>query len=119
MNHHATIKILDTSIGRETHDDKSLVHVKMEGDFEADYGITDPFDLWMHFNVSGSEITRLTINPFAPSTRTVHAVWAASGNAQDPLSSIRNAERPFHKKPEDTGHNWVLAEDAFCISQPT
>ena len=111
VGHQATIKVLDTArVGDNANSDKSVVHVKMDGDFEADYGITDPFDLWMHFDITNNEITRLTINPFPPSTRTVHAVWAASGNLKDPLSSIRTAERPFHKKPADTGHNWVLVK---------
>lgn len=111
VNHHATIKVLDTTKdGDKTNTDRTVVHVSMDGDFEEDYGIKDPFDLWIHFFVSGSEITRLTINPFPPSTRTVSAVWAASGNMTDPISSLRIAERPFHERPKDTGHDWVLVK---------
>ena len=106
VNHKATIEILDNANDQEG---CHVVHVKMDGDFEADYGITDPFDLWMHFDVIHSEIKRLTINPFSPSTRTVHAAWAASGNLADPLSSVRIAERPFPTKPT-TAHDWVLVK---------
>jgi NADPH:quinone reductase-like Zn-dependent oxidoreductase len=104
--HKATVDILDTSNQPQG---RYIVHVKMDGDFEADYGITDPFDLWMHFEVAQCGITRLTINPFPPSTRTVHAAWAASGNLSDPLSSLRVAERPFPSKPT-TAHDWVLVK---------
>jgi NADPH:quinone reductase-like Zn-dependent oxidoreductase len=106
VEHKATIKILDTSSEPSS---RHVVHVKMDGDFEADYGITDSFDLWMHFEVSHAEIARLTINPFSPSTRTVYAAWAASGNLSDPLSSLRVAERPFPTKPT-TAHDWVLVK---------
>src|SRR5438270_5774835 len=47
VNHKATIEILDTANDQGRH----VVHVKMDGDFEAEYGITDPFDLWIHFDV--------------------------------------------------------------------
>lgn len=106
VDHKATIEILDKSEGP---DGWHVVHLKMDGDFEADYGITDPFDLWMHFEVTRAEISRLTINPFPPSTRTVHAAWAAAGSASDPLSSLRVAERPFPSKPT-TAHDWVLVK---------
>lgn len=104
--HKATIQILDASTKPNG---RHVVHVKMDGDFEADYGITDPFDLWIHFEVPHNEITRLTINPFHPSTRTVYAAWAASGNLPDPLGSLRIAERPFPKKPT-TAHDWCLVK---------
>jgi hypothetical protein len=42
VEHKATIKILDTSSEPSS---RHVVHVKMDGDFEADYGITDSFDL--------------------------------------------------------------------------
>jgi hypothetical protein len=90
VDHKATINILDTANDPQG---RHVVHVKMDGDFEADYGITDPFDLWMHFQVSKCEITRLTINPFL----------------SDPLSSLRVAERPFPLK-SSTAHDWVLVK---------
>ena len=98
--------MLDTS---NEPDGRHVVHVKMDGDFEVDYGITDSFHLWLYFEVSHTEITRLTTNLFSPSTRTVHAAWAGSGNLSDLLSSLRVAERPFPEKPT-TAHDWVLVK---------
>lgn len=106
VDHKATVEILEVS---NEAGGRHIVHVKMDGDFETSHGITDPFDLWLHFSVSQSSITRLAINPFPPSTRTVHAAWAPSGNLTDPLSSLRVAERPFPEKPT-TPHDWVLVK---------
>ena len=106
VDHKATIEILDTSNEEET-GRHIIVHVRMDGDFEADYGIRDPFDLWMHFSVAYSSITHLIINSFPISA--VHAAWAPSGNPTDPLASLRVGEHPFPAKPT-TPHDWVLVK---------
>lgn len=92
-DHNASINIL--AAGSEG--DRSWVYVTMDGDFGADYGITEPFPLYLHFYCSkdGQRIQILRINQIAPGTPTMRAVWAASGNAEKPLSSLRNDIMPI------------------------
>ncbi len=68
------------------------VKVLMDGDFVADYGITEPFPLWLHFTLpdAGSkEISRLRIDTFEPGTWVHRAVWAAKGLPDAPLDALR------------------------------
>ena len=53
VNHKAAIEILATSEGA---DERHAVHARMDGGFEADYGITDPFDLWIHSEKGGYKV---------------------------------------------------------------
>jgi NADPH:quinone reductase-like Zn-dependent oxidoreductase len=97
-DHKASINILET--GSES--DKSWIHVMMDGDFEADYGIKEPFPLYLHFYTSedGKKIKMLRINQISPDTPTMRSVWAASGNPENPFSSLRNDVMPRPTIPD-------------------
>jgi NADPH:quinone reductase-like Zn-dependent oxidoreductase/phage baseplate assembly protein W len=86
------------------------VEVTMDGDFAADYGITEAFTLYMHFELlpSLSNIHRLIIDDISPDEPTMRAVWASKGNVEDPLSEIRIATRRIPKVPQ----GWVRVKMA-------
>jgi NADPH:quinone reductase-like Zn-dependent oxidoreductase len=81
----ATIKVLDSGSSGATH----WVRIRMDGDY-AEFGITEPFELYFHFSIQDdSALQLLRINQIAPDEPTMRAVWAASGNPDDPLSALR------------------------------
>ena len=90
VSHEAKIiKILDVRADSPTAPE---VKVLMDGDFVADYGITEPFPLWLHFTLpdAGSkEISRLRIDTLEPGTWVHRAVWAAKGLPDAPLDALR------------------------------
>ena len=90
VSHEATIlKILDVRAGSPAAPE---VQVLMDGDFVADYGITEPFPLWLHFTLpapGSKEISRLRIDTLEPGTWVHRAVWAAKGLPEAPLDALR------------------------------
>jgi NADPH:quinone reductase-like Zn-dependent oxidoreductase len=81
----ATIKILNSG---QT-GNKEWVQVLVDGEY-ADLGITEPFQLYLHFHLNRDQsLEVLRINQISPNTPTMRAVWAASGNPNDPLSALR------------------------------
>ncbi|OCK76323.1 hypothetical protein K432DRAFT_428805 [Lepidopterella palustris CBS 459.81] len=96
VNRKATITVKEEkTVGNET-----WIRVLMDGDFEADYGITEPFTLYFHFILQGDEIWHLRINGIAPHEPTMRAVWASRGNLENPLWSVRHDIRRVPEVPE-------------------
>ncbi|KAF2261967.1 NAD(P)-binding protein [Lojkania enalia] len=76
----------------------------MEGDYEADYGITEPFPLYLYFEMDDqTKIRLLRINQIKPDEPTMRAVWAAYGNDSDPISAVRSDIWKIPKPPK----GWV------------
>ncbi|KAF2465457.1 NAD(P)-binding protein [Lindgomyces ingoldianus] len=103
-DHQATIDIKDSGIT----DAETWVHAILDGNYEADYGITDPFPLYFHYFLRDGKIQLLRINQISPSEPTMRAVWAQSGNESDPISSLRNDILRIPAVPE----GWVRVQVA-------
>ena len=85
IGHNASVTIVETI----PHGTSTVVHVIMDGDFEADYGITEPFPLFFDFTLSSNAITHLTITPRNPATApTMKTAVATKASPSDPLSSF-------------------------------
>ena len=82
-----------------------VVPIIMDGDFVADYAITEPFPLFCEFKLEedGGLIKELTITGWDPSIPTMMSVWVNCANEEDPLSSLRISRRPIAEPPQ----NWV------------
>jgi hypothetical protein len=86
-----------------------VVHIVMDGDFEADYGITEPFHLFFDFTLSSNAITHLIITPWNPAaTSTRKTVLATKASPSDPLSSLFITARPQATPPP----GWVKVKIA-------
>ena len=90
IGHNGQMKLLE-----KTHrdDGKLFRHVMMNGDFASDFGIHEPFDLFLVATVNNDKIEYLEMGDVDPRKPTMHAVYAASGKPTDPLSSIRIHKR--------------------------
>ena len=73
--------------------DRTIVQVTMDGDFVADYGITEPFTLYFNIHLQESSIISLLITPWDSSKPTMTAVYVDKGNIEDPISTIKIAPR--------------------------
>ncbi|KAJ9134016.1 NAD(P)-binding protein [Pleurostoma richardsiae] len=96
-------------------DADGLTHLKvlMDGDYAEEYGITEPFPLWLHISLQTApsaaneqKISRLRIDIYAPGTPMMRAVWAAAGKTRedDPLAALRCDVLPVPDPPDET---WV------------
>ncbi|KAK0102275.1 hypothetical protein ONS95_005897 [Cadophora gregata] len=93
VGHGATIDIQSgVTLGEHT-----IIHLIMDGDFEADYNITDPFPLYFDFTLTDNLITALTITSHNPIMNTVSI---SKPNDQDPISAIHLSQRPQKPVPE-------------------
>jgi NADPH:quinone reductase-like Zn-dependent oxidoreductase len=99
--HKATISVQDTQVDELS----CTVRLTMDGDFVADYGITEPFTLYLHFSLTAdrTEIQHLRIDDIAPDESTMKAAWASRGDPNDPLAGYRLGLRRQPKVPE----GWV------------
>jgi NADPH:quinone reductase-like Zn-dependent oxidoreductase len=77
-----------TQVGKHT-----IVQVIMDGDFVAEYGITEPFTLYFDFLLQENSITNLLITPWDSSKAKMNAVYVEKGNIDDPISTIKIAPR--------------------------
>ncbi|PMD44828.1 NAD(P)-binding protein [Hyaloscypha variabilis F] len=73
--------------------DHTIVQVTMDGDFVADYGITEPFTLYFNFHLQDASITSLLITPWDSSKLTMTAVYVDKANIDNPISTIKIAPR--------------------------
>jgi NADPH:quinone reductase-like Zn-dependent oxidoreductase len=80
--------------------DHTIIQTTMDGDFVADYGITDPFTLYFKFLLKNNTIANLLITPWDSSKPSMTAVYVDKGNPDDPISAIKIAPRlqPAPKK---------------------
>lgn len=103
--HRASIKLVESG----KRNGNIWAHIMVDGDFAADYGITEPFPLYLHFFIEANdEIQLLRINQIGPNEPTMRAVWAASENPSDPLTSVRSDVWKVPKAPE----GWVRVKVA-------
>ncbi|KAH7351277.1 hypothetical protein BKA65DRAFT_500129 [Rhexocercosporidium sp. MPI-PUGE-AT-0058] len=94
IGHGATVDVQNgVTIGEHT-----VVCLIMDGDFKADYNITDPITLYFDFTVSKSVITALTITSHDPIMNTVSI---STPNDKDPISALHLARQP--QKPISEG----------------
>ncbi|PVH89109.1 NAD(P)-binding protein [Cadophora sp. DSE1049] len=96
IGHRATIDIQSGVTLRE----HTIVDLIMDGDFEADYNITDPITLYFDFTVLNNIITALTITSHDP---IMNAVSISTPNDKDPISAIHLSRQPQKPAPE----GWV------------
>jgi NADPH:quinone reductase-like Zn-dependent oxidoreductase len=101
--HKATVTVQSTTINDAK--DRVSIHLMMDGDFVKDYGITEPFPLYFHFELTSTrdKIQKLRIDDLAPDEPTMKAVWATGGGAEDPIVAIRTGLRRVPKVPD----GWV------------
>lgn len=98
-DHNATIEIKKITELSSEH----VVHVLMDGNFEADYGLTEPINLYLSFTLSQNSITTLSITDWDSAKPTMNAVTVIKGSAEDPVSALRIGKRPQVETPE----GWV------------
>ena len=77
-----------------------VVHVLMDGDFEADFGLVDPFDLYFSFFLANNAVKSLSITDWDSANPTMNAVWISKGLPEDPVGSIHISKRPQVEAPE-------------------
>jgi NADPH:quinone reductase-like Zn-dependent oxidoreductase len=105
IGHDASVVLQDSV----QHGTSVVVHVVMDGEFEADYGITEPFPLFFDFKLSNNNISHLTITPWNPvTTPTMKTVLATKASVSDPLSSLLITPRPQATPPP----GWVKVKIA-------
>ena len=105
IGHNPSVVIQDSV----QHGTSVVVNLIMDGDFEADYGITEPFSLYFDFKLSSNNISHLTITPWNPATTpTMKTALATKASPSDPLSSLLTTLRPQVTPP--TG--WVKVKIA-------
>ncbi|KAF4626678.1 hypothetical protein G7Y89_g11480 [Cudoniella acicularis] len=78
---------------------RTILYLIMDGDFVADYGITEPFPLYFEFAVQDDKIQSLMITDWDSSQPSMRALWVNNGCLEDPISSIRIAPRPQQNPP--------------------
>ncbi|ORY13027.1 hypothetical protein BCR34DRAFT_562621 [Clohesyomyces aquaticus] len=100
----AKFDILDSGV-TET---ETWIHVMVDGDYEAAFGITEPFPLYLHFFLQDDKIQLLRLDRIPGGVPTMRAVWAVYANNSRPLSSIRSDVWKVPEVPE----NWVRVKVA-------
>ncbi|KIW20726.1 hypothetical protein PV08_01303 [Exophiala spinifera] len=100
IGHRTRVEMLE----REGHQDgKIFQHIKMDGDFVEDFNIHEPFDLFLLATIKNNKIEHLEMGGVDTRKPTIRTVYAASGNASDPLSSVRINRRKLPEPKE----GWV------------
>ncbi|OAP55131.1 hypothetical protein AYL99_10831 [Fonsecaea erecta] len=100
IGHQARVNILERAV---QNDDKTRTHIMMEGDFGKEFGIHEPFDLFLVATVKDGKITHLDMGDVDPEKPTMRAVYASVASPQDPLSSVRVGQRHLPEPKE----GWV------------
>ena len=95
VSHGASVDVKKASVNGN----RVVLDLMMDGDFVADYKITEPFQLYFEFVLENQLITSLMITDWDSSQPSMKAVWANRGNLEDPVSSIRFAPRPQQTPP--------------------
>jgi len=90
IGHKASVKVLAQEI---LPDGRTYLHTMNDGDFAADFGITEPFELFLVFTIKENKIQHLAMGDVDPKKDTIRTVYAAGAYLEDPLSSIRVGRR--------------------------
>ncbi|KAH0842589.1 putative zinc-type alcohol dehydrogenase-like protein YogA [Fonsecaea pedrosoi] len=96
----ARVKVLDQTV---RNDGRTQTHIMMDGDFGKEFGIHEPFDLFLVVTVKGDKIIHLHMGDIDPDKPTMRAVYASVASPQDPLSSVRIGQRHLPESKE----GWV------------
>ncbi|KAK5064450.1 hypothetical protein LTR84_000283 [Exophiala bonariae] len=88
--HHGSVKVITRDV---LPDGNVYLHVMMDGDFAEEFGITEPFSLFLVFRIRENKIQHLDMGDVDPKKGSIRTVYAASANLNDPLSSIRIRKR--------------------------
>ncbi|OCT54464.1 Zn-dependent oxidoreductase, NADPH:quinone reductase [Cladophialophora carrionii] len=86
IGHHTEVNVLEQE---HPGDGRAYVHVTIDGDFGKDFGIHDPFELFLAAKFDNDKIQHLEMGDLNPKRPAMRAVYASVGNPTDPLSSIR------------------------------
>lgn len=100
IGHNGQMKLVEQS---SQADGKVFRHVLMDGDLGSEFGIHEPFDLFLLATVKNDKIEYLEMGDVDPRKPTMRTVYAASGRPTDPLSSVRFHHRNL-PEPQD---GWV------------
>ncbi|KAH6682994.1 hypothetical protein B0J14DRAFT_574815 [Halenospora varia] len=96
IDHNASVDVKKVS----EIENQTVLYLIMDGDFVADYGITEPFPLYFEFILfEDGKIQSLMITDWDSSKPSMKAVWANHGDIEDPISTIRIAPRPQQIPP--------------------
>jgi len=95
ISHGASVEVKNIS----SSGNRVVLDLMMDGDFVADYGISEPFQLFFEYTVENQLITSLMITDWDSSHPSMKAVWANRASLEDPVSSIRVAPRPQQSPP--------------------
>lgn len=86
IGHQARVKTLEQETQK---DGRSYTHLMMDGDFGKEFGIHEPFDLFLIATVKNNKIQHIDLGGIDPQKPVMRAVYASVGNPTDPLSSVR------------------------------
>ena len=90
IGHSARVKVLEQKMMK---DSRAYAHVNMEGDFGKEFGIHEPFDLFLIATVSNDRIEHLDMGGLNPEKPVMRAGYASVGSPNDPLSAVRINKR--------------------------
>ena len=90
IGHQVRVRVVEQEVQT---DGRAYTHVIMDGDFAADFGIHEPFTLYLIAKISNDKVQHLYIGDVNPEKPTMRAVYAAVANLNDPMFSVRIAER--------------------------
>ncbi|OQV01144.1 Alcohol dehydrogenase GroES-like domain-containing protein [Cladophialophora immunda] len=86
IGHQGRVKVLEQAV---QNDGRTRTHIMMDGDFGKEFGIHEPFDLFLVATVKNDKIIHLNMGDVDPNKPTMRAVYASVASPQDPLSSVR------------------------------
>lgn len=90
IGHHGRVQVLGQELQA---DGKSFTHIKMDGDFAKEFGIHEPFDLFLVATMKNDKIHHLNMGDVDPRKPTMRTVYASAASPSDPLSTLRIVER--------------------------
>jgi NADPH:quinone reductase-like Zn-dependent oxidoreductase len=70
-------------------DGRAYAHIIMDGDFVKDFGIHEPFDLFLAAKLNNDKIQHFVMGDLDLKRPAMRSVYASAGSPTDPLSSIR------------------------------
>jgi len=100
IGHQARVQVLEKEVQA---DGRIVFHIMMDGDFGKEFGIHEPFDLFLLFTLKDGKIQHLEMGDVDPKKSTIRTVYAAAGNPTDPISSVRIHRRNIPEPKE----GWV------------
>lgn len=100
LGHHARVQVLGQELQA---DGRTFTHIMMGGDFGKEFGIHEPFELFLVARAHNDKIQHLDMGDVDPRKPTIRAVYASVANVSDPLASVRINKRNLPEPRE----GWV------------